>query len=98
MIYEISEKARQDIESIWFYTLENFSKEQADRYYQLIFDEIEFIAGHFESGRPMDHLRKVYRAAKVKSHIIFYRKSKKNNVEIIRVLHQKMDIENRLNE
>jgi len=34
----------------------------------------------------------------VKSHIIFYKKSRNNIVEIIRVLHQRMDIENRIDE
>lgn len=98
MKYEISVKANEDIETIWLYTFENWGQEQADRYYNLILDEIEYIAANFESGKSMEFLRKGYRASKVKSHIIFYRKNKKNSVEIIRVLHQKMDIENRLNE
>lgn len=98
MTYEISKKANEDINSIWIYTFENWSLEQADRYYNLIMDEIEYIAENFESGNSIEHLRKNYRSAKVKSHIIFYKKSSKNRVEIIRVLHQRMDIENRLTE
>ena len=98
MTYEISEKAKEDIDNIWLYTYENWSVEQADRYYNFILDEIEYIAENFESGKSMEHLRKGYRASKVKSHIVFYRKSKKDVVEIIRVLHQRMDIENRLND
>ena len=98
MRYSISEKANQDIEKIWLYTFENWSIEQADRYYNLILDEIEFISENFESGKPVDYLKKGYRASIVKSHIIFYQKSKRNIVEIIRVLHQNMDIENRINE
>lgn len=61
-------------------------------------DEIEFIAENFESGISRNHLRKGYRSTKVKSHIIFYKKSSENSVEIMRVLLQKMDIENRLND
>lgn len=98
MRYSISKKANQDIEKIWLYTFENWSLEQADRYYNLILDEIEFISENFESGKSVDHIKKGYRASKVKSHIIFYKKSKRNIVEIIRVLHQKMDIENRIEE
>ena len=98
MKYEISEKAIEDINQIWLYTFENWSQEQADRYYDQIMDEIEFIAANFEDGRSMEHIRKGYRAGKVKSHLIFYRKSKKNVVEIIRVLHQRMDIENLMSE
>ena len=80
------------------FTFENWSLEQADRYYNLIFDEIEFISENFESGKSADHIKKGYRASIVKSHIIFYKKSSRNIVEIIRVLHQKMDIENRIDE
>lgn len=98
MIYLISEKAIEDINNIWLYTLENWSHEQADRYYNLILDEIEYIAQNFESGKSIDHLRKGYRTTKVKSHTIFYRKANNNIVEIIRVLHQRMDFEIRLKE
>ena len=98
MRYFISEKANQDIEKIWLYTFENWSLEQADRYYNLILDEIEYIAENFESGKSADHIKKGYRASIVKSRIIFYKKSRRNVVEIIRVLHQKMDIENRIGE
>ena len=98
MRYSISEKANQDIEKIWLYTFENWSLEQADRYYNLILDEIEFISENFESGKSVDYIKTGYRASIVKSHIIFYKKSSRNIVEIIRVLHQKMDIENRIDE
>ena len=96
MRYSISEKANQDIENVWLYTFENWSLEQADRNYNLILDEIEFISENFESGKSVDYIKKGYRSSIVKSHIIFYRKSRRNIVEIIRVLHQKMDIENRI--
>lgn len=98
MKFLISKKASEDIEKIWLYTYKNWSQEQADRYYNLILDEIEYIAENFESGKSVDYIKKGYRATVVKSHIIFYKKSKHNIVEIIRVLHQKMDVENRIGE
>jgi toxin ParE1/3/4 len=45
----------------------------------------------------MEHVRKGYRASKVKSHYIFYRVLN-DTIEIIRILHERMDIENRLND
>lgn len=44
MKFEISGKAFEDIENIWLYTVETWCVEEADRYYNLIFDEIEYIA------------------------------------------------------
>jgi toxin ParE1/3/4 len=99
MSYKISVQASKDIENIWLYTVENWSLEQADRYVNLIFDEIEFLAKRPNYGKDFNHIRKNYRCSKVKSHIIFYRLiDNQKHIEIIRVLHQKMDIENRLNE
>lgn len=89
----------EDIENIWLYTFENWSLEQADRYINVLFDEIEYLAYHPNSGKDFSHLRKNYRSSKVKSHLIFYRCiNKQGDIEIIRVLHQRMDIENHLNE
>jgi toxin ParE1/3/4 len=98
MKYKISAKATTDLEEIWLYTLKNWSLQQADRYYNLLMDEIEYVAKNFESGKSIDFIKSGYRISKVKSHIIFYKKSADNIVEIIRVLHQQMDIENRINE
>lgn len=98
MKFFICKKAAEDIENIWLYTLENWSVEQADRYYNLFMDEIEWVAKNFESGKSMEFIREGYRASRVKSHIIFYRKSRANVVEIIRVQHQSMDIERSMNE
>lgn len=81
----ISKEALKDIDAIWLYTFENWSLEQADRYYNLILDEIEYISIHFDTGIDFEHIRKGYRYSKVKSHLIFYRKSKQGDVEIIRV-------------
>lgn len=95
--YVISKKAVSDLEEIWLYTFEKWSIDQADRYYNLILDEIQFICKNVNVGKTMEHVRKGYRASKVKSHLIFYR-IQNNTVEVIRILHEQMDIENRLND
>jgi len=71
--------------------------EQADKYYHLIFDEINFICKNSHAGKFMEHIRKGYRASKVKSHLSFYKISG-DVVEVIRILHQQMDIDNRMND
>lgn len=93
--YIISEKALEDLNNIWIYTAENWSKEQADRYYNLIVDEIEFFAQHFETAKDFSLVRKDYRYSKVKSHLIFFKINDIGAVEVVRILHEKMDIKNR---
>jgi toxin ParE1/3/4 len=99
MSYKLSVKASEDIAHIWLYTVENWSLEQADRYINLIFDEIEYLSSHPYSGNDFSHVRKNYRCAKVKSHLIFYRFAEtQSEIEVIRVLHQRMDVNNHLSE
>lgn len=94
--YRISEQAINDLNDIWIYTLHKWSKEQADRYYNLIIEEIEFIAHNFMIGKSVEQTRKNYRVTKVKSHLIFYRKADNELVEIVRILNQRMEIKKHL--
>lgn len=99
MKYKISHAASIDIENIWFCTLELWSMEQADRYFNMIMDEIEYLAENPKTGKDYSKIRKGYFRSRIKSHFIFYKiNAKKNGIEIIRILHQQMDIETRLNE
>lgn len=91
--YVISKKAVSDLEEIWLYTAEKWSVAQADRYYSLIIDEISYICKNIDTGRNVDHIYKGYRASKVKSHFIFFRIINET-VEIIRILHDRMDVDN----
>jgi len=97
--YKLSNEAAADLENIWLYTFVTWSPEQADRYYNLLLDEIEYLAENPRGGKDYGHVREGYLRSRVKSHYIFYRiNSKENLVEIIRILHQRMDIEARLND
>ena len=94
--YRISKRAIDDLNDIWVYTFQKWSKEQADRYYDLIIAEIDFIADNYQVGKSAEQTRKNYRVTKIKSHLIFYRKVENEIVEIVRILHQGMDIKKRL--
>ncbi len=94
MNYKISKLAESDLENIWLYTFEEWSLEQADYYYDLIMDEIEYIAENPKTGEDFNEVRKGYFRSRVKSHFIFYKINlKEEKVEIIRILHQQMDID-----
>lgn len=97
MTLKVSRAASEDIEGIWLYTVEHWSVEQADRYVTLILDEFDHILRDPSIGKDFGHLREGYFGLKVGSHLIFYRQDKAANaIEIIRVLHGRMDLENRL--
>jgi toxin ParE1/3/4 len=94
--YRISKQAIDDLNDIWIYTFHKCSKEQADRYYNLIIGEIEFISDNYLIGKSAEQTRKDYRVSKIKSHLTFYKKAESGIVEIVRILHQRMDIKKRL--
>ena len=96
--YIISKEAIKDINDIWMYTAEKWSVEQADRYYNLILDEIEYVVENFQMARDFSRVKKNYRYSKVKSYLIFFKKIRTDLIEIVRVLHEKMDLENRLSD
>lgn len=92
--YIISEKAIEDLNTIWIYTAENWSVEQTNRYYNLIVDEIEYVSENFELTKDFGNLRKNYKYSKVKSHLVFFRKTENAEMEVVRILHERMDVQN----
>ena len=93
--YRISATTIKDLDGIWEYTFTNWSKNQADRYHNLLMNEIEFVAENRTSGKSMDQIKEGYLVTYVKSHMIFFKRNEEI-VEVIRILHQKMDVESNL--
>lgn len=99
MKFKISKKAGEDIEAIWVYSTQTWSVPQADRYLDLIFDEIEHLCKFPLAGKNFSSLGSGYRGSKVKAHIIFYELHEtENSIEIIRVLHESMSHEDWIDE
>ena len=99
MKYILSNEAENDLENIWLYTFKTWSIEQADNYLNLIVNQIQYITENPLSGKDYGKIRKGYFRSKVKSHYIFYKIDSRNKIiQVIRVLHERMDIETQLNE
>ena len=94
--YRISRKAIGDLDRIWIYTFENWSIQQADKYYDLLISEIEFILKNTGTGKSYDHIKEGYKGLILTSHIIFYRIGNDDLIEIVRILHQTMDFDQQL--
>jgi toxin ParE1/3/4 len=94
--FKFSNEAVKDLEEIWSYTRQTWSIEQADRYYNLIIDEIEFIASNPHLARSIDFIKDGYKSTKVKSHVVYYKQIEDETILIVRILHQRIDTENRM--
>ena len=91
--YELSKLALNDIDKIWLYTTENWSKTQANKYYKDLFAEIVTICENPEIGKSIKEIKPNHRMQLVKSHLIIY-KVLEDKIYIDRILHKRMDIEN----
>ena len=74
MNFTIRKEAEKDLENIWLYTFENWSIEQADKYLNLIFDEIDYLCLKPKSGFELGNIRDGYWRSKL-NHIISIIKS-----------------------
>ena len=89
--YKLSKLALRDLDGIWEYTFETWSKAQANKYYKEIIKGIDVICKNPEIGKSIDELKSNHRIKKVKFHLIVY-KVKNNIIFIDRILHERMDI------
>lgn len=91
--YQLSKLALDDLEDIWEYTFETWSKTQANRYYKEIIQGIDVICKNPEIGKSIEEIKSNHRIRKVKFHLIVY-KVKNNIIFVDRILHERMDIDN----
>jgi toxin ParE1/3/4 len=88
--------ARADLDEIWDYTAQRWSIEQADRYIRDIIAVCHRLADGSKHGRPISDVREGYFKIAVGQHFLIYRLTKDSDFDIVRVLHQRMDIPDRL--
>ena len=86
----LTPKAQADIEEIWDYSAAHWGIEQAEDYVRLIRAAIETITLRPRKGRSCEAIRAGYWKYPAASHVIFY-KSAEDGVEVVRILHKRMD-------
>lgn len=96
--YELTNKAVADLNGIWEYTFENWSENQADKYYKMLLDVCQDIADSPELGKNYEGIKSDIFGLKANRHVIFYRKRIDKTIEITRILHGQMDLNNRIDE
>ena len=91
--FYLSNKAIEDIDAIWLYTLDAWSESQADDYYHDLVSACQHIADHpaYLDKEYSEILSGLY-CHRCRKHLIFYILID-DGVEIVRILHERMDIE-----
>lgn len=91
--YVLARAAQRDLDEIWDYTADRWSPAQANRYIEHIRGACEKLGRGDARGRSIDDVRPGYWKLAVKSHFLFYRVDDRGVIDIVRILHQRMDIE-----
>jgi toxin ParE1/3/4 len=94
--YKLTNKAVDDLTQIWNYTFDKWSESQADKYYHMLLDNCKEIAIDSALGKNYSGVTENLLGYKVGRHIIFYRKIEEDEIEITRILHEQMDLKNRI--
>lgn len=88
-----SKKAVEDLTEIWNYTCETWSEQQADRYYNTLIASCRKIKKNpLLFGKQYDAVLENLYGYKVNRHIIFYIIGSDEHIEVVRILHVRMDI------
>lgn len=93
--YYLTNKAVEDLADIWNYTLEEWSEKQADKYYLLLLESCQEVAESPNLGKKYDNVTEKILGYKSNEHILFYQVISKQEIEIIRILHGRMDLKSK---
>ena len=88
-------RAEQDLIDIWLYSLERWGETQADDYLDELNHGIQSLRDNPEIGWDCGHVRPGHRCYAISRHRVFYRLTE-TTIEIIRVLHESMDVDRHL--
>ncbi len=89
--FTLTHKARADIKSIYIYTHNRWGKKQREIYAKQFDDVFHMLAENPEIGKECDYIKSGYKKFPNASHIIFYRTINNDMIEIVRILHKRID-------
>ena len=96
--FTLTNMAKADLKEIAKFTQNRWGREQRDLYLQMLDVSFQQLAANPLKGKDCSDIRMGYRKLNAGSHVIFYRQALADTIEIVRVLHGHMDLENRLSD
>lgn len=93
----LSRKAIADLDGIWEYTVQTWSKDQAVVYYRQIYNAIQSLDSiPLFLEKKYDIVKPGVLGYRVGHHVIFYKRDKDGTISVDRILHEKMDYQRHL--
>jgi len=94
--YFLTKKAVEDLADIWEYTNEEWSENQADKYYYYLLDSCQEVADNPKLAKQYEIVTSGLQGIRANRHIIFFRALSKTEIEVIRILHGMMDLKSKI--
>jgi len=88
----VRQEAINDLNNIWNYTNEKWSENKADKYYETLKFACKEIGINPDLGRQYVGISKNLFGFKSGKHIVFYQLVSEVEIEIIIILHERMDL------
>ena len=92
-LFTLTNMAKADLKEIADFTQSRWGREQRNLYLQMLDVSFRQLAANPLKGNDCNDIRIGYRKLNVGSHVIFYRQTLADTIDIVRVLHGRMDIE-----
>ena len=95
-MFHLTRKAYEDLKGIALYTQKNWGKSQRILYLKMMDDAFHELSAKPGQGRKIEDIRAGYYKYEIGRHLVFYRMVSEGDIEIVRILHQSMDVESHL--
>jgi len=95
-LFSLTKQALEDLREIGRYSQQRWGRDQRRHYLALLDGYFHALAQNPGQGQRCDEIRAGYRKFLSGRHIIFYREQAADGIQIVRVLHEKMDQETHL--
>ena len=92
----LSPKAKADLSEIWDYTYSEWGVEQAEKYVRDLWTVMQEQTSDYTKSVDIGDVRKGYRKVRTGSHVIFFKVTRNGVIDVVRILHQKMDFDRHL--
>ncbi len=92
----LSPKAKADLSEIWDYTYSEWGVEQAEKYVRDLWAVMQEQTSDYTKSVDIGDVRKGYRKVRAGSHVIFFKVTRNGVIDVVRILHQKMDFDRHL--
>jgi len=90
--FSLTEAAKADLKSIAAYTQRRWGKDQRRIYAKQFDGAFHLLADTLDAGIACDVIKVGYRKFPIGNHVIFYHPLSETEIEIVRILHKRMDL------